>query len=166
MQIQPPENMDENILKILIDRFGGEENIPNAYRILAENPDILLKFMAFRDEIMKDSSVGRTLKEMIAVKVSLVNQCNACYLGHVKKLRKIFGDSAEKVLAGESSGMIGEREKAALRFAEEAARNKGKIDGDTVKELKEHFNRNEVLEIFLVVSLYMFLNTFNNLLEF
>jgi len=35
MKIHTPENMDENILKTLIGRFGGEENIPNAYRILA-----------------------------------------------------------------------------------------------------------------------------------
>ena len=42
--------------------------------------------------------------------------------------------------------------------------NRGKVSDEMFAELFKHFSEEEMLEITLVISLYMFLNTFNSLL--
>jgi len=141
------KEMREDVLSILSARF---REIPKAYRILARKPDVLFSFIKFRDEVMK-KGIDPKLKEMIAVKVSEVNACNACYTIHMKKLGCVNFECDE-------------RTKVALRFAEEAAIGKGKVSSDAFEELLKYYSEDEALEIVLVVCLYMFLNTFNNLL--
>ena len=45
------EEMPKEVLDVLAKRFEGRE-IPAAYRILARNPMLLMKFIEFRDEII------------------------------------------------------------------------------------------------------------------
>ncbi len=138
------EEMQEDVLQLLKNRFKGRE-IPNAYRILARNPELLKKFIEFRDEIMKKGKLDPTLKEKIAVKVSEVNQCEACYTIHKSKLKTTEPEN--------------EFEEKILEFAENAARKRGEA------KLNIDLSDDEALELFMVVSLYMFLNTFNNLIR-
>ncbi len=149
-----PLNDDEitaELLRFLKNRFG--DNIPAAYRVLARFPELLFKFVEFRDEIMKKGKVESVLKEKIALKVSEVNSCNPCYVSHKRKLEALGGrEEAEN-----------EREKVLLEFVENAVLNRGKADASSFERLLKFFDESEVLEICLVVSLYMFLNTFNNL---
>ena len=144
------EEMREDVLSLLLKRFT---EIPKAYRILARKPDILFTFLAFRDEIMKKGSLDPKLKEMIAVKVSAANECNPCYTIHMKKLGDVNFEECD------------EKTKAALKFAEEAATKRGKVGSDAFDDLSKYYDEDEILEITLVVSLYMFLNTFNSLYE-
>jgi len=155
MRVSPlaDEEMPKEILDMLAERFKGRE-IPIAYRILARNPVLLTKFIEFRDEIMAKGKLDPILKEKIALKVSAVNECNPCYLSHRKKLE----------ILGCLEGKETEKERVALRFAEIATMNRGKVSDDTFAELFEHFSEEEVMEITLVISLYMLLNTFNNML--
>ncbi|ADC64511.1 alkylhydroperoxidase like protein, AhpD family [Ferroglobus placidus DSM 10642] len=144
------EELPAELLRFLKDRFGSK--IPTAYRVLARFPDLLFKFVEFRDEIMKKGRVERVLKEKIALKVSEVNDCNPCYVSHKRKLEALGGrEDAED-----------EREKVLLEFVEKAVLNRGKVDS-SLEKLLRFFDEDEALEVCLVVSLYMFLNTFNNL---
>ena len=149
-----PLNDDEipaELLRFLKNRFG--DNIPTAYRVLARFPELLFKFVEFRDEIMKKGRVESVLKEKIALKVSEVNSCNPCSVSHKRKLEALgCREEAEN-----------EREKVLLEFVENAVLNRGKADASSFERLLKFFDESEVLEICLVVSLYMFLNTFNNL---
>ncbi len=147
------EEMPREILDVLQERFKGR-NIPTAYRILARSPRLVMKFINFRDEVMKGGKIDPVLKEKIALKVSEINECSPCYVSHKRKLEVLnASESAES-----------EREKVALDFVEAAVLNRGKVNDDAFNELLRHFDEDEVLEIALVVSLFMFLNTFNNLL--
>ncbi len=137
------EDMREDVLQLLNSRFKGRD-IPIAYRILARNPELLKKFIEFRDEIMRKGVIDPTLKEKIAVKVSEVNRCEACYTIHKSKLKTTEPEN--------------EFEEKILEFAEKAARERGKA------KLNIDLSDDEALELFMVISLYMFLNTFNNLI--
>jgi alkylhydroperoxidase family enzyme len=145
------EEMREDVLSLLSERFT---KIPKAYRILARKPEVLFSFLEFRDEIMKKGSLDPKLKEMIAVKVSAANECNPCYTIHMKKLGDVCFEECD------------EKTKAALKFAEEAAKKRGKVGSNAFDNLSKYYSEDEILEITLVVSLYMFLNTFNSLYEF
>ncbi|MBO8180570.1 MAG: carboxymuconolactone decarboxylase family protein [Archaeoglobus sp.] len=155
MRVRPLTNEEilEIVLEMLVNRFKGREN-PAAYRILARNPVLLMKFAEFRDEMMMNGKLDSILKEKIAIKVSTVNECNPCYVSHKMKLE----------ISGRSENAKDEKERAALRFAELAAMNRGKVSDEMFAELFKHFSEEEMLEITLVISLYMFLNTFNSLL--
>ncbi len=155
MRVHPlrDEEIPKDILNMLLERFKGRE-IPTAYRILAKNSKLLMKFIEFRDEIMMNGKLDPILKEKIALKVSATNECNPCYISHKKKLEML----------GRSESEENERERVALQFAELAALSRGKIADEKFAELFKHFSEEEVLEITLVISLYMFLNTFNNML--
>ncbi len=147
------DEIPEPIANLLASRFKGRE-IPAAYRVLARNPNLLKKFIEFRDEIMLNGRLDPILKEKIALRVSAVNECNPCYRSHKRKL-EMLGCPED----GES-----ELENAALRFAEIASMRRGKVGSDALSELSKYFSDEEILEIVLVVSLYMFLNTFNSIL--
>ncbi len=109
MRVRPltNEGIPKNVLDMLVNRFKGRE-VPAAYRILARNPALLMKFAEFRDEIMVNGKIDPILKEKIAIKVSTVNECNPCYISHKKKLE----------MSGRSENWENEKERVALRFAE------------------------------------------------
>lgn len=145
------DEIPTELLSFLKNRFG--DNIPTAYRVLSRFPELLFKFVEFRDEIMKKGNVESVLKEKIALKVSEINDCNPCYVSHKRKLETLGGrEEAEN-----------ERERVLLEFVENAVLNRGKVEASSFEKLFRYFSENEVLEICLVVSFYMFLNTFNNL---
>ncbi len=101
--------MREDVFNFLNGRF---EEIPRAYRILARRPEVMFKFVDFRDEIMRKGILNPKLKELIAVKVSEVNKCDACYAIHKKKLGDVEFEFDEKT-------------EVVLDFAEKVAINKG-----------------------------------------
>ena len=138
--------------KMLDDRFKGRE-ILKAYRILATRPEILARFIELRDSIMGSGKVEAVLKEKIALAVSEVNSCNPCLISHSRKLE----------MMGVGREPANEKERAALSFAAKVALTKGKVGDEEIQEILDFFDDDEFLEIILVVSLYMFLNTFNNL---
>ena len=107
------------------------------------------KFIDFRDGVMKEGKLSPILKEKIALKVSEINNCMPCYVSHRKKL--------------ENPDPENDLEELALDFVEVAVK-RGIVDSKTINNLLERFDEDEVLEIVLVICLYMFLNTFNNLL--
>jgi|GEM_PF-1600816 uncharacterized peroxidase-related enzyme len=171
-RILPPtdEEIREDILEILKDRFREREITPT-YRIFAITPDVLAKFLPLRDEIMQDGAINMGIKEMLAVKVSLLNQCNPCSIGHIRRLKKIYGDEMVEEVAkfsvesDEGETKLGDKEQAALIFAEEAVLNRGRVREETFSRLMAYFSPKAVVEIIEVICLYMFLNTFNTLLD-
>lgn len=69
------ENANEEA-KEIFDRFMRERgNIPNMFRTLAYRPELLKTASAHLNAVLKTGTVDIRLKEMIAVRVSLLNQC-------------------------------------------------------------------------------------------
>ena len=155
-------NRATELKEMLSSRFKGR--IPEFYRVYLQTPRMLEKFLAFRDAVMKDGELSPVLKEKIALLVSVLNRCEACSIAHRKHLNEL-GCSALEIEAVErlETGRLDAREAAALKAAFEAVQNK-RISEPTLQELREKFKEKEIIEIVSVVSLYMFLNTFNNAL--
>jgi AhpD family alkylhydroperoxidase len=152
----------EKLRERLSDRFKGR--IPEFYQVYLQKPHILKKFLAFRDVVMKEGELSPVLKEKIAFLVSVLNDCEACSTAHRRHLVDI-GCSALEIDAVEKLeiGKLDKREAIALKAASEAVQNK-RISERTLRELRKEFTEDEFIEILSVVSLYMFLNTFNNAL--
>jgi len=151
----------EKLKEKLNSRFKGR--IPEFYQVYLQTPHMLEKFLAFRDAVMKEGELSPVLKK-IAFLVSVLNRCEACSIAHRKHLNEL-GCSALEIEAIErlEPGRLDAREAVALKAAFEAVQNK-RISETTFQELREKFKEKEIIEIVSVVSLYMFLNTFNNAL--
>lgn len=94
--------------------------VPNVLRLFALRPTHLLAWTAHYDELMKgDSGLTKAEREMIAVAVSVANDCNYCIVAHSAALRKLTKDPAlaDQVAADHRLAAIPERMKAALDYA-------------------------------------------------
>jgi uncharacterized peroxidase-related enzyme len=64
--------------------------VPNVLRLYALRPDHLLAWNAWYDQAMKgDSGLTKAEREMIAVVVSVANDCAYCIAAHGAALRKL-----------------------------------------------------------------------------
>jgi uncharacterized peroxidase-related enzyme len=94
--------------------------VPNVLRLYALRPTHLLAWTAHHDELMKGGSgLTKAEREMIAVVVSVTNECAYCIAAHSAALRKLTKDAAlaDQVAADHRSAAIPERMKAALDYA-------------------------------------------------
>jgi uncharacterized peroxidase-related enzyme len=69
--------------------------VPNVLRLFALRPSHLLRWNDHYEELMKgDSGLSKAEREMIAVVVSVANECRYCIAAHSAALRKLTKDAA------------------------------------------------------------------------
>ena len=63
--------------RAVFDRFLEQRgNIPNMFRTMARRPEIMLTAEAHMRAVFTTGTVPERLKEMLAVRVSQINDCN------------------------------------------------------------------------------------------
>lgn len=63
--------------RAVFDRFLEQRgNIPNMFRTMARRPEIMLTAAAHMRAVFSTGTVPERLKEMLAVRVSQINDCN------------------------------------------------------------------------------------------
>ena len=136
-------------------------DVPKWVRVMANQDDILLGFFAMFKATMDDAPVEAKLKWKVAYKVSEINKCAFCVSVSQKKLASMgLGDVNLKDLEEAAD----EREKVALKFAEDATKEAYKINAAAMDELKKHFSDPEIVELTAVVGLFNYINRFNDAL--
>jgi alkylhydroperoxidase family enzyme len=70
-----PEQVDGGTRQVFETFLKERGNIPNMFRTVAHRPEILKTLTAHFGAIMNAGTVEKKLKEMIAVRVSHLNQC-------------------------------------------------------------------------------------------
>jgi AhpD family alkylhydroperoxidase len=76
----------------------GVDSVPNFWRVLATNPDLLELVWSNVKRLMNPESVGRvsrlapTTREAIALAVSATNGCAYCVNSHTAALKKLGAD--------------------------------------------------------------------------
>jgi uncharacterized peroxidase-related enzyme len=133
--------------------------VPHSFRTYAHRPEIALAFAHLAQAVLGTGTVDRTLKTMVAYKVSTTNGCPYC-IGHTSGMLHEAG-FAQKDLDGITQldlGLFSEKEQLALRFAEQATRAPARVSDELVAQLRQHFSEGEVVEIAAVVGLMNFTN--------
>ncbi|MFL6675216.1 MAG: carboxymuconolactone decarboxylase family protein [Massilia sp.] len=109
-----------------------------------------LKAMINLSGTVKKSSLGERLVELVNLRISQVNGCGVCVDMHWRDLVKQGADPRHlNTIAGwRESPFFSARERAALGWADAVNALPQRDDTDIAfRELREHFNENEIAEL-------------------
>ena len=153
----PPEVLE--LWQPSLDKLGF---VPNVLRFYALRPSRLLAWNAHYEEAMKgDSTLTKAEREMIAVVVSVVNECAYCIGAHSAALRKLTKDPplADQIAADHAQAAIPDRMKRALDFAVKLTRTPNGMTEDDVQRLRDAgWSDEDVMDITEVTALFNFSN--------
>lgn len=93
-------------------------------------------------------------KELVRLRIATLNSCQTCKAARLAA-NTVSEDEALSVDAFEDVGEYSERERAAIRLAERMALDHLSIDDDEIRELHEHFDDAELLELMLMAGQYI-----------
>ena len=130
--------------RAVFERFETQRgNIPNMFRTMALRPAIMETAEAHVRAIFTTGTVPERLKEMLAVRVSQINDCNYCCASHTA-LAKKQGVSQELLDAmynvDAHPGYFTDAERAALALAERMTTDSHGVNEDIWAAVQEHFD--------------------------
>lgn len=138
---------------------------PNSVLTMQRRPAIALAFIELNRAVMENRGrVTSELKRLIAWMCSFTAGCRYCQ-AHTALAAQRFGLSDEKLEAlwdYRSSPLYSEAERAALDFALAAASVPNDVSEEISERLRSHWDEGEIVEILGVVSLFGFLNRWND----
>ena len=151
----------ENLMEPIKQRLGF---VPNSQRSMAHKPELLRAYGELGQAVMNqtEGSISRALKYMIANAASLTAGCMYC-IAHTGGGTARGGTEEAKVAAiweFETSDLFTEAERSALRFAQAAVPNMA-TDEDFA-DLRKHYTEYQIVEIVAVISMFGFLNRWND----
>ena len=140
--------------------------VPNGLRIMARRPEIVKGFIALRRAVLDPASgtVPAELKNLCAHLASRTHGCMYCQAHSLQGASRSGAEQArlEAVREFATSVLFTEAEKAALDFSVKAASVPNGVTDTDVERMREHWDEGQIVEILAAVSLYGFLNRFND----
>jgi len=162
VQKQETQPKLEELYKEIKDTLGAEK-IPNLFTKIGDYEIARWVWHGFKDIMLRDSSIPRSLKEAIGVVVSKNNSCGYCVDAHNLMLNAIGYDSNKigELNQDYKSSSHSEKEKTVFDFALKLSNESYKITEKDHQNLKKHgFTEQQILEIITVASLHNFVNRF------
>lgn len=144
------------------DRIRGF--LPNSILTMGRRPGIAEAFMALNQAILYEGTVAEELKMLISLVASQAAGCRYCQ-AHMANLSSVYKNSDEKIQAVwtfETSDLFSPAERAALRLAWHAAVVPNVATADDFEDLKRYFTDDEIVEIVASISLFGYLNRWND----
>src|SRR5215472_11735907 len=137
--------------------------VPNSQLILAHRPEVVRAFAQLGAAINGPSStISPQLRNLVSQMASRAAGCGYC-MAHTTHTAARVGISAEIALwSYETSPLFSEAERAALRVAQGAAQVPNAVTDADFAELKKHYTGAQIVDIVAVISLFGFLNRFND----
>ncbi|MDX1480439.1 MAG: carboxymuconolactone decarboxylase family protein [Woeseiaceae bacterium] len=139
--------------------------IPNSVRTMARRPEVARAFTELNMAVMDcHGAVTPEFKRLIGYVTSYVSGCRYCQ-AHTILGSERFGSTEERlndVWNFEDSEHFSAAEKAALAFAHAAAQVPNAVDEAVGKQLREHWDDDDIVEIMAVVALFGYLNRWND----
>jgi uncharacterized peroxidase-related enzyme len=149
------------------------QNVPEAaresgfFRTVSHAPAITETAIAHSEAVMGEGRVPQQLKELMAILISALNQCEYCLnarkaeaerLGVEPQVLQDLHDYArsDKYTAGE---------KAALSAAIALTREPRALPDTIWNELRAHFDDAQIVELLAVIGLFNYFNRLNNALQ-
>lgn len=139
--------------------------LPNSLLIMQRKPEIVQGFAALSAAVfLQADGVEPGFKQLVAHVASGAAGCQYCQ-AHTVSGAGHAGVSDEKLDAVweyAESDLFTEKERVALDFALAAGSVPNEVDADTMVALKAHWTDDEIVELLAAISLFGFLNRWND----
>lgn len=150
--------------------FNGVESfmgyLPNAHLLMAERPELLMSFSNLASTIFQAEGIDIQTKQLIALASSLSSGCKYCQ-AHTSHGAERAGVSAKKIsdiLKYTESDSYDDKERALLDLAFAAGKTPNECNKHHFDQLKKYFSKKEIIDIVSVISLFGYLNRWNDTL--
>lgn len=140
--------------------------VPNSLYTMGRRPTILRAFSNLTLAVLGPGNVEPGLKQLVAMVASVSAGCRYCQ-AHTSSSAARAGVPVEKIAAVfdfETSDMFPDRERAALRLGRDAAVVPNATTPAHFDELRRHFSDEEIVELVGAISLFGWLNRWNDTL--
>jgi uncharacterized peroxidase-related enzyme len=138
--------------------------VPNSLFTMARRPEVLRALSELITQIWRTGTVPVGLKPLIAIVASAAAGCRYCQAHEAVDARMRGVDDAKiaAIWDFERSPLYSDAERAALRFARDAAAVPNAVAPAHFEELRRHWDEGEIVEIMAVIGLFGFLNRWND----
>lgn len=166
--IEPLNELSDTKTKKLAEFFNETLGFcPNSVLTMQKKPKLAQAFINLNKAIMENNgSLTSEFKRLIAFVSSSAAGCRYCQ-AHTSLAAKRYGASDERlkeVWDYENSDLFSEKEKIALKFAHLNSLNPIHENNQLSKMLLNEWSENDVIEIIGVISLFGFLNRWNDIM--
>jgi uncharacterized peroxidase-related enzyme len=162
LRVPPDESLPAEVRALQAPSREKLGFVPNVLRNFALRPLHLLRWNDHYEELMKgDSGLTKAEREMIAVVVSVANDCAYCIAAHSAALRKLTKDPAlaDAIAADHATAPVEPRVHAALAYAVELTRAPERLTEADVEGLREAgWSDEDVMDIAEVTAMFNFTN--------
>ena len=152
----------EGSREILVDFKNKYGFIPNLFAYMAESPLVLKTYLHVMNAL-ESSSLTKAQLQLAFLTVSQENGCDFCTTGHhgLAKMHQANPQSIEAILA---NGVVAdESDRALVTMLKQAVEQRGWVSDEQLTAFFESgFNREQYLELMLVVSVKTLSNYVNH----
>ncbi len=167
MPLVTPLNPDHDTETKKLAEFFNETLgfCPNSVLTMQHRPAISKAFINLNKAVMaNEGRVTSALKRMIAWVSSNSTGCRYCQ-AHAIRAAERYGAEQEQldnIWEYRTHAAFSDAERAALDFSLQASMVPNAVDADIKKRLYEHWNEGEIVEMLGVISLFGYLNRWND----
>jgi uncharacterized peroxidase-related enzyme len=153
----------EELFKAVENSMGY---LPNAYLGMAKRPELLKSFSSLIMAIFTQEGLSPGLRQLIALACSLSAGCKYCqaHTSHGAERAGINQQKIAEILKYNDSELYAENERAVLDLAFAAGETPNRSSKEHFDELKKYFSDEVITDIVSVISIFGFLNRWNDTL--
>jgi uncharacterized peroxidase-related enzyme len=164
--VEPQKNIESKEVRELVKFFNETLGFcPNSVLTMQIKPGLAEAFVNLNKAVMKnEGSLTSGFKRLIAFVSSNTTGCRYCQ-AHTIRAADRYGSTQDRlnnVWDYMNHDCFSEKEKIALAFTEAASKVPQKVTPQMEKELKGLWSEEEIVEIMSVISLFGFLNRWND----
>ena len=138
--------------------------VPRSMFTMGRNPELLKAFGSLSFTVLGPGRVDGGLKQLVAHVASSAAGCRYCQAHTASSAARSGVDTAkvEAVWSFESDDRFSDAERAALRLARDAAGVPNATTAVHFADLAPHFDEDQIVELVAVISLFGWLNRWND----
>lgn len=162
---QPLENVPPQFESAAAHLKAALGFVPNSLLTLLRKPQLAKAVMpSFAYLSGDDCSIDRQFRPLIAYMASLGAGCRYCqaHNSHAALLGGVPEEKVAELWRYDESELFDARERAALSFAFAAGQQPNGVGQQHFEDMAEHFSEEEILDIAGIVSIFGFLNRWND----
>ena len=164
--VEPIKSAPNKEIQELVDFFNETLGFcPNSVLTMSHRPHIAIAFINLNKAVMKNEGrVSSALKRLIGFICSESAGCRYCQAHTIRAAERYGAEKAqlENIWEYKTHSSFSDAERVALDFSLAAAQQPSAVDEALKKRLYSHWNEGEIVEMLGVISLFGYLNRWND----